>query len=105
LPFSFGESAPPGRQSAGAGEVGEEGAAGLVDTHCFDRARGLIAARGEEASEVEPPGPLVPAQGLIAAIGEEVRECERLLQIAVSGDLTAASGDELSGVEFVLQQR
>jgi len=42
----------PSRESEGAGEVGEEGAAGLVDAHCSDRARDLIAASGEEAGEL-----------------------------------------------------
>jgi len=84
--------------------VGEEGAAGLVDAHCSDRARDLSAARGGGAGE----GPLVKAgepneaeerrlskavtrlvaRGLIAVRGEEVRESELLRHIAASGDLT-----------------
>ena len=80
--------------------VGEEGAAGLLGAHRFDRARDLIAARGEEAGEGEPRGP----RGLIAVIGEDVRECA-LRQIAASGDLTAASGEEVSDVELFLQKR
>jgi len=130
LPTRASEVPLPTRESEQAGEAGEEGAAGLVDA--FDRA--LIAVRGEEASEVEPPGP----RGLIAPIGEEVRECafllqisasggltgaeplvaargliapigeevsEVLLEIEASGGLTAASGEEVSDVELFLQKR
>jgi hypothetical protein len=93
----------PGRESVEADVVGEEGAAGLGDAPCLDRARALSAVRGEEASEVEPPGPLVVAQGLIAAMGEEVREVELRRQIAASGDLTAARGDAVSEMELLLQ--